>query len=229
VAEASARLKALQAEHPEQLAEARKRMEENRLLGIVEQAETLLSTLHRRVEALEKSRGVQPGRPPGAPPAVPASAAGLEARIAKLEQATKAFEELTVTLKEIPNRFAKIETMLGPALANVPEVGEGAVKLWLGPDYTVYRTALPPALDAGLAWQVRFNGKVVLGRNAAKEMQFRYFGVEPGNYSIELTRGEKRVSNVLDYTLTPEVAKTLKPIEDHDWDRDGVPNSSEGR
>ncbi len=225
VADASARLKALQKDHPELLEEARKQMEEQRLLGVVQQAEILLSNLNRRMEALEASRGMPPGRPPMV---APANNAAPDQRIVKLEQTTKRLEELAAKLNTVPDRLSKIETMFGPALENAPAIANAQVKLWLGPDYTVYRTALPPQMEKGLTWAIRFNGKFALNRNAEKEMQYQYSGTKPGNYSIELTLGEKRISNVIEYTLTPEIAKKLKPAKDDDWDRDGVPNGDEG-
>ena len=73
----------------------------------------------------------------------------------------------------------------------------------------------------------RFNGKIVLTRNAKRELQFNYDGRKPGNYTIYLGGGEGRepMSNVIDYTLTEEAAKKLGPrIIDDDFDRDGARN-----
>ena len=138
-------------------------------------------------------------------------------------------ENVSRTMAQLAERAAKIETMLGPALDSAPTLAGGSVKLWLGPDYTIYRTALPPALTRGLDWIVRLDGKTVLRRGATKDMFYRYHDVTPGNYSIELVQGEQRVSNVIEYTLTPEVAKTLKPPQDDDWDQDGARNPVEVR
>ena len=224
VADAVARLKALQEKHPEILEESRKQTEQNRLLFLVQQAEPLITTLRRRVEALEASqKALNPGQPAGPP----INVGELHTKVATLEVKVTRMAELSGTIEKLAERAAKIETMLGPALDGAPTLAGGSVKLWLGPDYTIYRTALPPALARGINWVVRRDGRLVLTRGATKDMFYRYHEATPGNYSIELVQGEQRISNVIEYTLTPEAAKTLKPPQDDDWDQDGAKNPIE--
>ncbi|MGV3534006.1 MAG: hypothetical protein ACO1QR_16680, partial [Chthoniobacteraceae bacterium] len=224
VADAVARLKALQEKHPEILEESRKQTEQNRLLFLVQQAEPLITTLRRRVEALEASQKAQNSGQPAGPPI---NVGELHTKVATLEVKVTRMAELSGTIEKLAERAAKIETMLGPALDGAPTLAGGSVKLWLGPDYTIYRTALPPALARGINWVVRRDGRLVLTRGATKDMFYRYHEATPGNYSIELVQGEQRISNVIEYTLTPEAAKTLKPPQDDDWDQDGAKNPIE--
>ncbi|MGV3530742.1 MAG: hypothetical protein ACO1QR_00120 [Chthoniobacteraceae bacterium] len=224
VADAVARLKALQEKHPDILEESRKLTEQNRLLLLVQQAEPLITTLRRRVEALEAWQKAQnPGQPAGAP----INVGEIRAKVARMELTVTRMAELTGTIEKLAERAERIETMLGPALDGAPTLAGGSVKLWLAPDYTIYRTALPPALEKGINWVVRRDGRLVLMRGATKDMFYRYHEVTPGNYSIELVQGEQRISNVIEYTLTPEVAQTLKPPQDDDWDQDGAKNPIE--
>ena len=63
-----------------------------------------------------------------------------------------------------------------------------------------------PDLES-LGWLVKFNGHQVLHRSARNESHFRYWGNQPGRYSLFLTSwtGSKlcygRISNIVTYTL----------------------------
>ncbi len=227
-AEAQERLRALLAAQKTTLPEVRSQLDATRLATVLQNLDTTIAGLKKRVEAAERAAQTRPGFAP--PTAAPGAETGrLEARLKKLETSVEKLGAAAGQPEGILLRLSKLETLLAPALEAVPGgAAEPKVRLWLGPDFTVYRSAVPPALDARLGWVVRFNGKTVLTRNAKREMQFNYDGRKPGIYMIYLTGGggEDPTSNVIDYTLTEEAAKKLGPrIIDDDWDRDGARNS----
>ncbi len=227
-AEAQDRLRALLAAQKTTLPEVRLRLDSERLANVVQYLGTNLAEIRKRNDALERVPQIK------APPALAAAAGGaeiaqLDARLKKLEAVAEKFGKVASQSDEFQTRLGKMETLLAPALEADPAkpgAADGKVRVWLGPDFTVYRSAVPPAVNARLDWVVRFNGKTVLTRTAKREMQFNYDGRKPGTYTIYLTEGgETPVSNVIDYTLTEEAAKKLGPrIIDDDFDRDGARN-----
>ena len=228
-AEAQERLRALLAAQKTTLTEVRTRLDSERLTNVMERLEASFSELKKRGDAAERAAQIKAASAPAATAAGGEDAARLDARLKKLEAAVEKLGKATTPSDEFQTRLSKVETLLAPALEADPAkpgAADGKVRLWLGPDFTVYRSAVPPAVNARLDWIVRFNGKTVLSRTAKREMQFNYDGRKPGIYTIYLTEGgENPVSNVIDYTLTEEAAKKLGPrIIDDDWDRDGARN-----
>ena len=72
---------------------------------------------------------------------------------------------------------------------------------------TVTRSKVAGTDLKSLGWVVKYNGHVVLQRAARNERRYRYFGDQPGRYSVFLTSwtGSKlcygRISNIVTYTL----------------------------
>ncbi len=227
-AEAQERLRGLLAAQKTTLPAVRARIDAENLAGLMQRLELALGDMKTRNETNERLAQVTADRMAG-PAAGGPVAAQMDLRLKKLEAAVEQMAKGAAASEEIKARLGKVETVLAPAIeadpAN-PGATDGKVRLWLGPDFTVYRSAVPPAVNARLNWVVRFNGKIVLTRTARREMQFNYDGRKPGIYTIYLTEGgENPASNVLDYTLTEETAKKLGPrVIDDDWDRDGARN-----
>ena len=231
VREASERLKALRQSQPAAFAEAHPRLESDRFTQLFDQLDRSIKTMGSRLAVFEKERtAARQARPQ--PAASPAPAADLAA-IKELEKRLAALEAGAEQKKTEEARLARLELLLGPgaeALARqAPERHQ--FRIWLGPDFTVYRSALPQDLEKNLSWDVSYNGKSVLNRDASGEYFYRHFERMPGNYTITLRTGDRMTptSNVVEYTITPEAATKLPKTKDNDLDRDGLSNEEEGK
>lgn len=75
--------------------------------------------------------------------------------------------------------------------------------LTMSEDHTVTRDEHEGFWNLG--WTVKYNGVEVLDRNAEGELSYRYFGNDPGTYTIYLTAYINgtyiRVSNIIEYTI----------------------------
>ena len=226
VREASERLKALRQSRPTAFAEAHPRLESDRFTQLFDQLDRSIKTMENRLSVFEKERiAARQARPQPATPAPSVDLTLIEERLTALETGA-------VQKKPDEERLDRLELLLGPgaeALARrAPERHQ--FRIWLGPDFTVYRSALPQSLEKNLTWEISYNGRSVLNRNASGEFFYRYHHLKPGNYSITLHTGDRTTpeSNVVEFTITPEVAAKLPKTNDNDLDRDGLSNEEEG-
>ena len=232
VAEATERLKSLRQSHPEAFAEAHPRVESDHAIRLIRQLEVASKQTSERLAEIDAERRApaKASPAPSGPPATP-NASVSRADYERVEQRLKQAEETIRTLSTQNERLEKLELLLGPGAEALGNDFDKKIRfrIWLGPDYTVYRSALPPRLEKGLAWEVHYNGKTVLGRNAANEFSYRYSNLKPGNYTIYLRGpgpgGDLPTSNVISFTV-PEGESPAKQVDD-DIDRDGVPNAVE--
>jgi len=227
VPQAIERLKALRASHPDAFREAHERVDADRALQLIQRLEVSISDLQGKLSAFEAQRKTIPPTPTPSPPRdvglANAQRSELDTKLAQVAATGQKINQLN-------ERLERLEVLLGPGAealtAKAPD--DKKLKIWLASDFTVYRSALPPKLESNLAWIVRFNGKTVLGRNAEREFFYRYHNLKPGNYSVFLTLDhDTPASNTLDFTISEQQARSLRKIEDPDWDRDGVPNAEE--
>ena len=231
--EATDRLKALRQAHPEAFAEVHPRGESDLAMQLIRQLEGALKQTTTRLAAIEADRLAVAKANPGQPGAAPAPTASISrAEYQRIEQRLKEAEETIRALSTQNERLEKLELLFGPGAEALGRDFDKKIRfrIWLGPDYTVYRSALPPRLEKGLAWEVHYNGKNVLGRNAENEFAYAYYNLKPGDYTIYLRGpgpgGDLPASNVISFTVPKGEAHTKR--EDDDIDRDGIPNAAEG-
>ena len=81
-------------------------------------------------------------------------------------------------------------------------------KIWIGPDYTIYRQAMPPAVREKVFVVIYLEGKAVLGggfKEYNKETKTRYEHTQPGHYTMFMcaSDGRKycRISNIIEYDV----------------------------
>lgn len=80
------------------------------------------------------------------------------------------------------------------------------VKIWLDNKNKIHRNNIANARKWSLTWVIKRNGRVVLQRNAANEISYKYFGNSAGYYTVYLkgfVNGRYQVfSNVVNYNIS---------------------------
>ncbi len=129
------------------------------------------------------------------------------------------FDELSESISEVNDTYEGIELQiwfLAGAIDSLNKAVTGKssgliepdeaidVEIWLDEKNTVHRTGAGDDIDS-LTWEIIYNGERVLSRNAISETEYKYFGNEPGTYTIYMTSfidgSYKVVSNVVSYTI----------------------------
>lgn len=229
VTEATERLQSIRKTQPQAFVEVHPRVEWDRATQLIERAEEMIKQFTVQAAAFETARAAArprtntPAPAPSAPPPISTD------EFHRLEERLKKAEMDLLKSNELTARLEKLEILFGPGadVLSHQSADEKKFHIWLGSDFTVYRSALPPQLERRLGWIVRYNGKQVLSRNARDEMAYRYHNLRPGNYTIFLTLDspDTPASNVLDFTVSDEASAKLLKRRDRDLDRDGAFNA----
>lgn len=126
----------------------------------------------------------------------------LEDMSEEISEVKDSVEGISETVREID---IQINPQVIPGVSSQIESDKAIeVEIWIDEENNIHRTGVGNDIDS-LAWEIIYNGELVLSRNALNETVYQYFRSDPGTYTIYVTSffdgSYKIVSNVISYSI----------------------------